>query len=82
MRTEKTQRLDPGAVSHVKIWAHVPEPPDKNPNVPPGAPPPNQPDEVDLPPREDPTKIDEPKIPPVPESRMEAKSSISQNFGK
>ncbi|HEY9460445.1 MAG TPA: hypothetical protein VIR04_06575, partial [Paralcaligenes sp.] len=72
MSTVKTQKPYPDAVPPIKIWAHVPEPPDKSPNVPPGVPPPDQPDEVELPPREDPNKIDEPEIPPVPEPPMKA----------
>lgn len=45
--------------------AHVPPPPDQNPEVPPSVPPPGDPDhEIDLPPREDPNKIREPNTPP------------------
>jgi hypothetical protein len=67
---ETTQRLLPSGEQSTKIWAHVPEPPEKGPDAPPGVPPPDRPDEVDLPPREDPNKIDEPEVPPVPEPPM------------
>jgi len=50
--------------------AHVPEPPDQDPNIPtdrpPEVPPPTEPsdDEVDLPPREAPEEIRDPTKPP------------------
>jgi hypothetical protein len=46
------------------ITAHVPEPPENNPQVPPEAPPPGAPGkEVELPPREEPDKVREPGTP-------------------
>lgn len=46
------------------LWAHVPEPPEHDPSVPPEAPPPLDPGrEVDLPPREIPNPIHEPGTP-------------------
>lgn len=51
------------------MQAHVPEPPDQNPNVPPEIPPPDDsPDEdIDLPPREQPPPVREPEVPPQPD---------------
>lgn len=72
MSIETTRKPLASGEQSAKTWMHMPEPPDQKPNVPPGMPPPDQPDEVDLPPREDPNKIDEPKIPPVPEPPMRA----------
>lgn len=43
------------------LRAHVPTPPDSNPDVPPEQPPQPSPDEVDLPPREDPERIRDPQ---------------------
>ncbi len=44
------------------LRAHVPEPPDSNPEVPPEQPPQPAPDrEVDLPPREAPERINDPQ---------------------
>lgn len=43
------------------LRAHVPEPPDTNPEIPPEQPP-SEPDrEVDLPPREDPERVRDPQ---------------------
>ncbi len=47
------------------LRAHVPEPPEHDPSVPPSPPPPGDPGkEVDLPPREEPDRIRDPEQPP------------------
>ncbi len=44
------------------LQAHVPQPPEQDPNVPPETPPPGAPDkEIDLPPREEPEDVREPR---------------------
>lgn len=51
------------------IRAHVPEPPGRDPEMPPEIPPPEPPDEdVDLPPREPPAPVREPEVPPRPDA--------------
>lgn len=63
-------RLDALNIRIEKAWqpclkAHVPEPPEHDPSVPPSSPPPGEPDkEIDLPPREEPDRIDDPEPPP------------------
>lgn len=46
------------------VYAHVPEPPGRDPEQPPDIPPPRPPDEdIDLPPREDPSPVRDPEKP-------------------
>jgi hypothetical protein len=53
------------------LQAHVPEPPEHDPSVPPDMPPPGEPDrEVDLPPREEPDEVGDPQRPPREEPPM------------
>lgn len=55
------------------LWAHVPEPPEHDPSMPPDIPPPDEPGkEVDLPPREDPDEIRDPVRPPREDPPMRA----------
>lgn len=54
----------PGSLSAHGVHMHVPEPPGQDPNQPPEIPPPSPPDDdVDLPPREIPEPIQDPKTP-------------------